>query len=68
MSHPPRQLAKCLAQVNDYVTLVSTRLQDLGEKVYTMMIATDLPLYRDCQVPSGGKTDVDVSETECLGG
>jgi hypothetical protein len=33
VSHSPRQLTKCLAQVNDYITLVSTRLQDLGEKV-----------------------------------
>lgn len=33
VSHPPRCLANCLSQLNDYVSLASTRLQDLGEKV-----------------------------------
>lgn len=30
---PPRQVGKCLSQLSEYICLVSTRLQDLGEKV-----------------------------------
>jgi Fanconi anemia group A protein len=33
ITHPPRQLPRCLSQLKDYISLASTRLQDLGEKV-----------------------------------
>ena len=33
MAHPPRRVTKYLSQINDYVSLVSTRLHDLGEMV-----------------------------------
>ena len=58
VSHPPRQVAKCLNQLNDYITLVSTRLHDLGEKVSCDIYDVINTLFYQ-QVPSSGEGAVD---------
>ena len=38
MNQPPHQIVKCLSQVKDYLNLVKTRLNDMGEKASHVII------------------------------
>ncbi|XP_078608984.1 Fanconi anemia group A protein-like isoform X2 [Branchiostoma floridae x Branchiostoma japonicum] len=49
--HPPHVLARCRAQLSDYVSLAKTRLADLGESI------EESSIYEDGSTDKQGKTD-----------